>query len=139
MEKLDRVLVNDAWIDAFPYARALFDSSDVSDHLPARVFLCEVQARKFDPFRFKNVWTKEEGLRDVVCDSWQGSLTGTRQFRVAQKLKRVKGGLKLWSKELSSDLETAIEQDHAGFVLFIFSLMRIGGMRLSVWRSRVSV
>ena len=41
-EKLDRVLVNDAWIDAFPSARALFDSSNVSYHSPTRVFLCEV-------------------------------------------------------------------------------------------------
>ena len=41
---------------------------------------------------------------------------------MAQKLKRVKGGLKLWSKKLSSDLETAIEQDHARLRAFHLQL-----------------
>ena len=70
--------MNDAWIDVFLSARALFDSSDVSDHSPARVFLCETQRRKFAPFRFKNDWAKEGEFRFTVRDSWHGSVLGTR-------------------------------------------------------------
>ena len=67
--KLDRVLVNDVWLDEYPTARACFDTPDVSDHSPDRVCLYEVPRRRNPSFQFKNSWTKEEGFKEVVRDA----------------------------------------------------------------------
>ena len=67
--KLDRVLVNDAWLDEYPTARACFDTPDVSDHSPGMVCLYEVPRRRNPSFKFKNSWAKEEGFKEVVRDA----------------------------------------------------------------------
>ena len=38
-EKIDQVLVNDAWLISFPDSRVVFDCPDISDHSPCRVFI----------------------------------------------------------------------------------------------------
>ena len=59
-EKLDRVLVNDRWLEDFPSSRAHFDSPGISDHSPGRVFIHEMPKRRIAPFRFRNAWAFEE-------------------------------------------------------------------------------
>ena len=107
--KLDRVSVNDAWLDVYPTARACFDTPDVFDHSPGRVCLYEVPRRRNASFKFKNSWVKEEGFKEVVREAWYASFTGTRQFSVTMKLRRVKDALKVWNRSLGSDLVAQIE------------------------------
>ena len=109
-EKIDRILVNDAWLDLFSDSRAVFDCPDVSDHSPCRVFIYEKMKKRRPPFRFKNVWCSEEGFLNFVEQGWYGNFLGNRQFRVAKKLRRVKKALRVWNRSLSSDIEAHIEQ-----------------------------
>ena len=85
-------------MDEYPTARACFDTPDVSGHSPSRVCLYEVPRRRNPSFKFKNSCTKEEGFKEVVREAWYAGFTGTRQFSVAMKLRRVKDALKNWNR-----------------------------------------
>ena len=56
-KKLDRVLVNDAWMHQFSQSYAKFEASGISDHARSRVFLeAEPLGRKF-PFNVGTEFT----------------------------------------------------------------------------------
>lgn len=58
MKKLDRVMVNDVWLQAFPQAYSVFEAGGCSDHAHCRINLNgeeEGSKRKRKPFKFVNV------------------------------------------------------------------------------------
>ncbi|XP_019190306.1 PREDICTED: uncharacterized protein LOC109184723 [Ipomoea nil] len=70
-EKLDRILVNDAWLERFGDARARSISVPSSDHLP--MLLCTVptaRRQRRNKFKFENVWLKENQCREIVTACW---------------------------------------------------------------------
>ena len=53
------------------------------------------------PFRFENMWLKEEGFKDVLRTWWEGlNFFGVASFILVEKLKAVKPLLKRWNKEV---------------------------------------
>ena len=53
------------------------------------------------PFRFENMWLKEEGFKDVPRTWWEGlNFFGSASFILAEKLKALKPLLKRWNKEV---------------------------------------
>ncbi|RVW42036.1 hypothetical protein CK203_093309 [Vitis vinifera] len=53
------------------------------------------------PFRFENMWLKEEGFKDLLKGWWQGlSFSGSFSFILAEKLKALKAILKTWNKDV---------------------------------------
>ncbi|XP_058189338.1 uncharacterized protein LOC131306924 [Rhododendron vialii] len=75
MSRIDRVVVNAAWMDAFPEAEALA-------HYP--VVCCK------KPFRFFNFWMKHHKFKSLVSDSWVQPVSGSAMLRLSLKLKRLK-------------------------------------------------
>ena len=52
------------------------------------------------PFRFENMWLKEEGFVDKVRSWWEAYFfEGTPSFVMASKLKALKGDLKQWNAQ----------------------------------------
>ena len=65
------------------------------------------------PFRFKAMWTKEEGSKVVVDNAWQVEVEGSHNFRLANKLERTKNDLKKWNREVFSIFRKRIKLHQA--------------------------
>ena len=53
------------------------------------------------PFRFENMWIKEEDFKDLIRDWWQSlSFNGTRSVILSEKIKALKFKIKTWNREL---------------------------------------
>ena len=62
--------------------------------------------REPSPFRFKNMWLKVEGFKELLKAWWEGdSNNGSTSFILAKKLKVVKSKLKEWNREVFGMVE----------------------------------
>ncbi|RVW96305.1 Transposon TX1 uncharacterized 149 kDa protein [Vitis vinifera] len=67
------------------------------------------------PFRFENMWLKEEGFRDLLRNWWVGfNFRGSFSFTLSEKLKALKACLKVWNREVFGNVnarkESALKQ-----------------------------
>lgn len=93
--KLDRVLVNDLWVQEFSDSEAQFLPPLASDHSLGLVRVVR-SAPVRRTFKFFNVWIKQPGFMEVVRAAWAQEVVSNRRgppspsFVVVQKLKAVK-------------------------------------------------
>ncbi|KAF5178791.1 hypothetical protein FRX31_031622, partial [Thalictrum thalictroides] len=75
--KIDWVMVNNAWLNAFPDMEAEFlNPRTTSDH-SAMLITPRVQVNsKRRAFIFFNFWTQEEGYHEVVTRAWRMAVVG---------------------------------------------------------------
>ena len=104
--KLDRALVNQAWLDSFSESFTHFPAPGISDHSPIIVHINKYQRRKGRAFKFYNYWTKVGNYADTVKNIWNHNIVGTAQFQISQKLRFLKQELKIFGKS-SIGLERA--------------------------------
>ena len=72
----------------------------VSDHFPILLDGGGVRRGPI-PFRFENMWLKEEGFKELLKGWWQGfNYSGSYSFILIEKLKALKIKLKNWNKEV---------------------------------------
>ncbi|RVW65596.1 putative ribonuclease H protein [Vitis vinifera] len=58
------------------------------------------------PFRFENMWLKEDGFKDLLKGWWQGfNYNGSYSFILTEKLKALKIKLKEWNSEVFGRIE----------------------------------
>uniref|UniRef100_A0A0D3DIZ0 Endonuclease/exonuclease/phosphatase domain-containing protein n=1 Tax=Brassica oleracea var. oleracea TaxID=109376 RepID=A0A0D3DIZ0_BRAOL len=70
-KKLDRLLVNQAWINSFPSSSALFLPHDFSDHTPCVLDLAmPLPISGTKPFKFFNYLTKHPKFLVTVEEAW---------------------------------------------------------------------
>lgn len=69
-ERLDRILVNQHWLDLFPAYRFINGVSNKSDHSPLWLHLFERNRKGMRGFRFENAWLEEQELSSIVEGSW---------------------------------------------------------------------
>ena len=71
----------------------------VSDHCP--IMLDGGGLRKDpSPFRFENMWLKDNGFKDLLRTWWLGLyLRGFFSFFLFEKLKAIKANMKIWNKK----------------------------------------
>ncbi|KAL8487914.1 hypothetical protein ACS0TY_024272 [Phlomoides rotata] len=97
--RLDRVLVNDGFLDIWHSATATVLPRISSDHHPILLTLQENAAHSIRPFRFQTMWATHPSFLPLVSDSWRQFVTSSNPIhRVTQKLKRLKASLKNWNK-----------------------------------------
>ncbi|RVX19039.1 Transposon TX1 uncharacterized 149 kDa protein [Vitis vinifera] len=105
MTRLDRFLVSEDWESHFKGAVQCTLPRPVSDHFPILLDGGGVR-RGPAPFRFENMWLKEEGFKDLLKGWWQGlSFNGSFSFILAEKLKALKAILKLWNKDVFGQVD----------------------------------
>ena len=97
-KRLDRVLINQHWIDLGLSTSVTHLSRVGSDHAPLLV----QHATHIKPkcsFRFQNFWTAHEDFLGEVTHIWNSSFTGPSMVVLGKKLKALKKHLKDWSWE----------------------------------------
>ncbi|KAL0358164.1 UNVERIFIED_CONTAM: hypothetical protein Scaly_1502100 [Sesamum calycinum] len=76
--KLDRVLLNNDWLEAGLHCTAHFNPSGcLSDHSPSIVFILDNLDPKPKSFRFFNMWTDHPDFIPTVEERWGLNVEGT--------------------------------------------------------------
>lgn len=116
-KKLDRVLVNQDWLNLFETTSINHLIRTGSDHSP--LFITAVNNPKTYPkyFRFLDLWTEEEEFQAVVQQAWNIEVQGSPMWRFHLKLKNTCKCLSHWSKNTIGnifhhvkDLETKVAE-----------------------------
>lgn len=82
MSKIDRVLGNDLWDEAFPSAVVTFLPEGLFDHSPMVVSFSAPQKGK-RPFRFFNYWTTKDDFLDRVRSVWNLHFEGHLSYQIS--------------------------------------------------------
>lgn len=105
--KLDRVMVNEAWEEAFPSANAHFMPEIYFDHCPMVVQVYpQLQTGRY-PFKYYTIWSSASNFQEIVRACWDTRIEGSLMFRVVSKLKLVKKALKKLNAEGFNDMHAA--------------------------------
>ena len=97
--RLDRFLVTRTWEVKFPSICQKRLSRLLSDHFPIILEGGNFH-RGMRPFRFENMWLKDEGFVEKIRSWWESyQFYGAPSFVLANKLKALKVDLKRWNVE----------------------------------------
>ena len=106
MARIDRFLVSEEWDCLFGGTRQSILPRPTSDHFPILIEGGRVIPKRPSPFRFENMWIKEEGFKDLIKVWWQWlEFRGTSSYVLMEKMKAIKILLKNWNKEVFGRVE----------------------------------
>ncbi|KAF2550515.1 hypothetical protein F2Q68_00033832 [Brassica cretica] len=116
-KKLDRVMVNSCWLNAFPQSYTTFESGGVSDHQRMHTLLREAPQGNMKPFKFFDHTTSHPRFLDVVERVWNESApifhSRTALKCLEEKLKSLKFELRGLNKDMYVDLPGRVKQAYA--------------------------
>jgi len=105
--RLDRVLVTEEWMQIWPMCKQYVQRRDVSNHC-ALVVKSTVKDWGPKPFRSIDAWIMDRGFNGMVKDKWSSySTQGNALTVIKEKLKRLKGDLKVWNRDVFGNMETS--------------------------------
>ncbi|GKU96029.1 hypothetical protein SLEP1_g9310 [Rubroshorea leprosula] len=108
MSRLDRFLVSEEWLLNWEDVRQWGLKRSISDHCPILL-----KNQKVDwgpkPFKFFDVWMERLGFEKLIQDSWSSTkIHGWKGYILKEKLKRLKGALKNWSRNYMVEIDKKI-------------------------------
>ncbi|KAL0307849.1 UNVERIFIED_CONTAM: hypothetical protein Sangu_3008000 [Sesamum angustifolium] len=118
-KRLDRMLVNEAWLVQWPQSKYISSYPRTSDHSPLILQGQDNQVHNF-MFRFDNYMTKMPGFLRLVEEHWDQQATGTDMYILARKLKAMKPILRKFRKthgDLSHNVQQAAHFLHKAQLL----------------------
>ena len=95
MRKIDRVLGNDLWEEAFLTASIVFHLEGLFDNSPMVVSFTAFSGGK-KSFRFFNYWATKDDFIAKVREVWSIPIEGYHGFQISQKLNILKRFLREW-------------------------------------------
>ena len=110
MKKMDRVLINQSWLDKLPTAFAEFLAPGISDHSPALVNITPGSCRKGKTFHFYNYWSSLENFSNHIGDTWATPIEGNFQFQLCHKIQHTKNSLKVFVKDFHGKEHANVER-----------------------------
>ena len=94
MSRIDKFLVSNNWEDHYPDVTQKLLPQPLSNHYPILLEVGSMVRGKI-PFRFENMWLKEEGFVDRIQSWWSNySFSDSPSYVLARKLKALKDDLK---------------------------------------------
>ncbi|GJU28485.1 aspartic peptidase [Tanacetum coccineum] len=90
LKKLDRIMGNIDFVDAFPGAYAVFQPYRNSDHSPSVLKIPSLTTAKPKPFKFFNFLAYKEGFTELVSNQWAATVEGHMMYQVVKKMKALK-------------------------------------------------
>ena len=111
--RLDRALASAEWMLKFPSVRLHHLAGFSSDHKP--IWLCsdDVHRRFYrpqKPFRFEEMWLKDEGCEGVVNAAWDVSVEADPMLKVLHKVNNCQSQLKSWNKNVFGNIRGTLVQ-----------------------------
>ncbi|KAL8510658.1 hypothetical protein ACS0TY_017467 [Phlomoides rotata] len=108
--QLDRILINNKWVEKWPdsYQKGLRRS--ISDHCP---IILENKGKFWGPkpFRVVNAWFTHSDFRSFVENKWnEYRIEGLGGFILKEKFKKLKEDLKEWNRNIFGNMEEKIEK-----------------------------
>jgi len=105
--RLDRVLVTEEWMQTWPMSKQYVQRREVSDHC-ALVVKSMIKDWGPKPFRTIDAWSLDKGFAGFVKENWSlYAAYGNAITVVKEKLKKLKGDLKLWNRDVFGNIEVA--------------------------------
>ncbi|XP_060183185.1 uncharacterized protein LOC132613154 [Lycium barbarum] len=111
--RIDRVFINDIWLQTMPYCKSIFLLEGISDHCPAKVILEEERTRKKKSFLYSNVWGKHPKFLGIVKAGWEIPIQGCKMMQVVKRLKLLKKNLKQLNGQYCRNIIKGAEEDRA--------------------------
>ncbi|KAL0295434.1 UNVERIFIED_CONTAM: hypothetical protein Scaly_3104200 [Sesamum calycinum] len=105
-KRLDRMLVNPAWLDAWPSSSYLCALPSTSDHSPL-ILAGMDRGDENAIFRFDNFLTRIPGFLNSVEEIWKHRIAGTAMYEIVCKLKLLKADFRR-QKKLKGNLTTNV-------------------------------
>ncbi|XP_074288352.1 uncharacterized protein LOC141613509 [Silene latifolia] len=105
--RIDRVLINDEWLEQFPAANIIFHPEGLYDHCPNTITLWPTTERRNGSFKFFNMWGQDANFLTIVKSIWDTHIEGYTMFWIAKKLKALKNPLKALNKSSFLNVETS--------------------------------
>jgi hypothetical protein len=100
LERLDWFFTSSSWTTSYPSTFVYPLVKPTSDHLPC-VISIETRIPRAQIFRFENFWLQDSEFKNIVQSCWNIPVGFTDSAkRINAKLKNLRRGLKLWSKNL---------------------------------------
>lgn len=110
-KKLDRILVNDAWLACFPDSLGVFGDPGISDHNPCCIFLDASKPKIKQPFKFYTMLNDNPDFQTIISECWRSlPFEGTCMLKVSKKLKEMKSVIRAFSKENYSGIEKRVAE-----------------------------
>ncbi|KAF2540936.1 hypothetical protein F2Q68_00031050 [Brassica cretica] len=125
-KKLDRILVNEHWLQAFPLCQAYFSAPIISDHSPGLVKLdCGKQVAGSKPFKFFNYLVRHPDFRSTIEAGWEISPEDSWTLSsLSKKQKLLKKFLKSLNKDNFSDIQKRVRET----ALLLQDLQEVGNL-----------
>lgn len=120
LEKLDWFFSSESW--TLTYANTLVKplAKPISDHTPCRI-QTGTNIPKSTIFRFENYWLQHQDFLGVVNKIWEQDTQEHDSAKlITAKFKRLRKGLKIWSRSLSN-LSSSIKA--ANELIFLWDLI----------------
>ncbi|KAG5612449.1 hypothetical protein H5410_023730 [Solanum commersonii] len=92
-KRLDRIFCNDQLQNIFPVLEVEHLTRSGLDHTPLSITFKTTNEKVYKPFRFLNLWLREESFIEVVRNHWSVDFAGDPFSLFHHKLKRVKKAL----------------------------------------------
>ncbi|XP_019447298.1 PREDICTED: uncharacterized protein LOC109350521 [Lupinus angustifolius] len=108
MSRLDMFLLSAEWIDNWEGVFQWALPRSFSDHCLI-LLKYKLIKRGPNPFKFNNCWLNHKEFKGFIQNSWGGlSVVGWHAFVIKEKLRLLKGQIKMWNKSHFGDLDSQI-------------------------------
>ncbi|GKC49040.1 RNA-directed DNA polymerase, eukaryota, reverse transcriptase zinc-binding domain protein [Tanacetum coccineum] len=105
LKKLDRIMVNEAFVDKYPHAYSIFLPYLVSNHCPDVLSIPEKIKKINSPFRFMNYVADKPEFLPIIQQQWSTPVDG---FDVFQKVANMKEKLKISQTKVDANPHDSI-------------------------------
>ena len=109
--RLDRMVANKEWLNLFPEVKVVHRSVVASDHCLLSLSLRMRKPRKVarKRFMFEEMWTREEGCREVVERAWD-PLDCNLEMSIQKRLKSYWVNLQNWNSKVFGNVSKVLKQ-----------------------------
>ncbi|KAL0919520.1 hypothetical protein M5K25_011618 [Dendrobium thyrsiflorum] len=106
--KLDRAMVNEQWLKAFPSSFCSILSPSCSDHCPIIIQPGETSFSRHR-FLFKNFWTRMDTYWYVLLETFSGETCGNPVIDFCNKLKKLRCSIKSYTWSSSNSIQIHLD------------------------------
>jgi len=98
-ERLDRILIQENIVAAFPTIKSRIVHASTFDHKPVVLILDRLENLGPIPFKYKKLWDSKEDFGKLVNESWETPVLGSLHYVWETKFKKLRSNLKAWGRE----------------------------------------